>query len=636
MVLVVCVGTACGWGAYHAYVSEDTAILIGTPTASWIEADEPSSLKAQAVAPRATAFLRRFDLTTVPSEARVRVRSLRSHVLSVNGSFLEPLAQQETAWVRGSTYEITSALGEGENLVAIAVENDRGPPSLLVDGAIPELRSGPEWLVLQEEGGEEPVRLADEPMSNPLRADFPSSAEGLRRVAPQLAGAFLLCACATTAARRWRRASLMPIVTPSRLRWLLLGAWVALCLNNIAKLPLNNGFDTRGHFDYILAIIRKGRLPLANEGWQAFQSPLYHTIAAGLHEIATSFVSTKTALYTPRLLSMMCGVALIEIAFRSARRVFDGRRNLQTVATLVGGMLPMSVYICQEVGNEPLAGALGAGLLAACMAVPKDRGMASRISWGGWLGALFGLAVLAKVSALLLAPALAWVLWRDARGHGPRAALTEAGAMGVAASLVAGWIFVRNYLELGRVFVGGWDRGRGIDWWQDPGSRTVADFFRFGDALDHPVYSGVSGLWDGLYSTLWLDGYASSMTIRSAAPPWSWDYMVVLALLAAPLTLALIAGCFRIPWIEDRSRRTTLAMFAAVGACFVAAIAYVFLIVPIFSTVKATYALSLAPAIGILVAQGIEPLLGLRGGTTIVVGYLGAWVVCVVSAFWIR
>jgi hypothetical protein len=198
---------------------------------------------------------------------------------------------------------------------------------------------------------------------------------------------------------------------------------------------------------------------------------------------------------------------------------------------------------------------------------------------------------------------------------------------------VSGWYYARNWIYLGRPFVGGWDPARGIDWWQDPGYRTLSNLVGFGTALGRPMYAAVAGLWDGLYSTLWLDGFASSAMIRSVAPPWNYDFMVALAPLALPLSLALIAGTVLIPATLESSTRRGLAVSAASSLCFLAGIAYIYVLVPSYASVKATYALSMVPALGLLATNGLKPLVDSRWGRAVLTGYLSSWVSCVFAAF---
>jgi hypothetical protein len=327
---------------------------------------------------------------------------------------------------------------------------------------------------------------------------------------------------------------------------------------------------------------------------------------------------------------------LIALAYRSARRVFPTRTELQIVAIVIAGTMPMSFTICQEIGNEPLAGAIGAWLLDLCLLEITVRGRPFRASRAALLGAVFGLALLAKITLLLLLPAVAWILWVRGRERGTGDLLAAAASFLLASGLVSGWYFVRNWMLLGKPYMDGWDAARGIAWWQDPGYRTPSDLLRFGDALTRPVWSVLSGFWDGLYSTTWLDGTLSSQIASVAAPPWNYDFMVALAPMALPLTLAILVGIALIPATRPRSTRLALAMLAAVWLCFLGAIAYVFLTLPIYSTVKGTYALSLVPALGIFAARGVAGLMDRSWGRVALAGYLTSWACCVFAAFWVR
>jgi hypothetical protein len=622
------------WELKRVYTAQNSAILLDTATAGWIKPDKPIHLRFHIRLVNRAVFRRAFDLLTVPRGLTVRVRSFRDCQVFVNGILLEPEVTGSPHWVAGDLYEISSALHEGRNEVSVAVENRTGPPALLVEGGLPMLSTGPAWEVVSgERGTSGPVRLLAEGLSHPIQDAFPSAKDGVCRVAPFLAGAFLLGFVGTAyrSAKENRRPALT--VTPSRLRWLLLCGWMVLCTNGLVRLPPGIGFDVEGHLGYVGFILEHGRLPLATDGWQTFQSPLYYLLTATIFRIASMFVPSPDAisLNLARLVPILSGLALIEIAYRSAIRVFRGRPDLQSVAIVIAGTVPMSFYICQEIGNEPLAGALGAGVLYLCLREVTSPERLSPFANGALLGGLFGVALLAKVSAVLFTPVLAWVLWHRFRGRGVRSALTAGTGLVAATALVSGWYFVRNWIYLGRPFVGGWDP-RGMDWWQDPGYRTLPDLVRFGTALSRPMYALLSGLWDGLYSTLWLDGFASSMIVRAAAPPWNYDFMVALAPMALPLSLALVAGTVLIPATREPSTRAGLAVSAAAGLCFLTGIAYLYLTVPFYS-VKATYALSMVPALALLATSGLRPWVDSRWGQAVLNGYLSSWAFCVFAAF---
>jgi hypothetical protein len=632
--LFALVGTGF-WELKRVYTAQGAAILFDTPTARWIGADEPMNLLPHKSETRRTVFRRAFDLSTVPAGLTLRVRSFRDSRVLVNGIPIEPEERGSPHWIASDLYEISGALREGRNEVSIVVENLRGPPALLVEGGLPKLSTGPAWEVVAEAGTTAPARLLAEGLSHPIQGAFPSARDGLWRVAPFLAGAFLLGFLASIYLSATGNVRPMLMVTPSRLRWLLICVWTVLCTNGLIWLPPDVGFDVKAHLGYVGFILQHGRLPLATDGWQTFQSPLYYQLTAILSQIATVFVRSPNAIayYAARLVPVLSGLALIEISYRSALRVFRGRPDLQSVATVIAGTVPMSFYICQEIGNEPLAGALGAGVLYLCLREVTSPNRLSPLANGALLGALFGFALLAKVSAVLLTPVLVWVLWHRFRVRGVRSVLAAEAGLVTTTVLVSGWYFGRNWIYLGRPFVGGWDPARGIDWWQEPGYRTFPDLVHFGAAISRPMFAVLAGLWDGLYSTLWLDGFASSAMVRAVAPPWNYDFMVALAPMALPLSLALIAGTVLIPATREASTRAALAVSAVASLCFLAGMAYIYLTVPFYTSLKATYALSMVPALGLLATNGLRALVDSRWGRAVLSGYLSSWAFCVFAAF---
>ena len=141
-------------------------------------------------------------------------------------------------------------------------------------------------------------------------------------------------------------------------------------------------------------------------------------------------------------------------------------------------------------------------------------------------GVLLGLALLSKVTAVLLAPALlcAVVLRAGGSDRPLRRALRDAAVVAGCAALVAGWYYARNWVLLGAPFLGTWQPGVFAAWWQEPGYRSASQYLHFGEALAHPIYAAVVGLWDGLYSSLWLDSWLSGAISRqsgSGRPPCS-------------------------------------------------------------------------------------------------------------------
>jgi hypothetical protein len=316
---------------------------------------------------------------------------------------------------------------------------------------------------------------------------------------------------------------------------------------------------------------------------------------------------------TLRVFPLVCGAIQIELCWRALRYAFPGREDLQIVGTLVGGLLPMNLYISQVIGNEPLAGCLSAMVVVLIIRYLR---LPSQHRWPAFafMGLFLGLAMLTKVTAVLLVPPVLLAITygglaeHDRVKQGLVAAFMRIAVVLGVAFLVSGWYYTRNYLEMGRFFIGGWDASRGIVWWQDPGYRTLEQFYTFGESLFYPVYSAVTGIWDSLYSTFWMDGFLSGICLYDFRPPWNYGFMFAgtwFALLpSAAIAIGALASIVN-PLREDK--RVSFFCTLCVGI-YLSAILYLFLTVPTYSTGKATYALGLIPCFAVLCAEGFNIL----------------------------
>jgi hypothetical protein len=609
LVLAIGIGVIVPLGA-PLVAGPESSLLLPEAGARWVGLDAPLSPDTRKVRTQRVVFSRRFSLGQMPDEARLRVRAFRTATLRVNGRRIDADPDE---------VDLTPFLHAGQNELAVEVENDRGPPALLAYARDLEVSTPGGWRASAD--GSEWTRarpLAERPPFAFSR-EFPSAAESLARKLPYLAAFFLLGATGSLLLARHAQAG--------RVRWVLLGAWVALCANNLWKTPLSVGFDVLGHYRYIAYIVERGGLPLATEGWSMFQAPLFYAIAALQWSLTLGPLGPEQTAYLLRVLPMLCGLAQVEIAFRASRTVFPRRNDLQIIGTAVGGFLPLNIYISQAVGNEPLSGCLTAWLilLAFGLLAEPTRGSLPRACLG--LGVVFGLALLAKVSAVVLLPVILLLIVSVShlRRSSRRELFLSTTAFFLSSGLLAGWYYARNWVLLGRPFVGNWERGLGWDWWQDPGYRLLGDFVSFGESLRYPVYSSLMGFWDGLYSTFWLDGLLSGNSGAASSAAWNDEFMLATALLSLPLTLAALVGIahtLRRPFSE--AKRTLLFALACLGAYFVAYL-HMCLAVPIYSNVKSSYALGILPCVAILIASAFRLLPRNAASRAIVSGYLFSW-----------
>jgi len=637
------------WLRVSTWVTDpDVPLLLSDGKAEWILPDEPFHLSARRDRSQKVTFRKRFTPISgameVPEKTEIALRAFKLAAVSVNGKLIAEPSVDLDAWKSPLYLDLTPVLRSGTQEIHIQVFNRDGPAALLVNSASPELVTrGDGWEASRDGASWGAVRTAGEPRKAAIARQFPSTGASLLACLPVYLTVFLLTSLTAfwwqrTAARR--RSSVHLLLTPAGVRWALLGAWGILAVNNVLKVPEYVGFDSLPHLDYIRYVAERGTIPLANEGWQMFQSPLYYLVSAPLYNMFFAVFEPVTATRLLRVVPLAAGMLQVQLAYMAVRCVFPQRRDLQILGTIVGALLPLSLYVSQGLGNESVAGCLcGAVLVSTLGLIVADSPKPERALLP--LGFLLGLALLAKVTAVLLAPpvivSVAWRLWRcenDARKALRRAAKGVFVVL-VTTLVVSGWYYARNYIALGAPFLGGWDPAREIVWWQDPGYRTLGQLTRFGEALAFPVYAPTVGFWDALYSSFWADSYLSSLISFDSRPPWNYRFMVSGVLLALLPSAAMVLGAASTFTRSSRRRRTALVLVTASTAIYLAAVFDLYLMLPIYSTGKATYTVGLVVCYAILAATGLDLLTRRPILRPLVYGGVAAWAVSAYCSYFV-
>lgn len=602
------------------------ALLIPRGPARWILAAQ--DVTADAIPSRLTStYFRRDFFLDAPRAVALEIRALRSAQASVDGRLV--LGASDPARWKEPRRLTSGPLTAGAHRIDVAVANADGPPALRVYSEDAPLSSDAQWQVSRDGKAWLPARLADERTEIGLTAHFESAGAAAVRASPLCGLVFALVFALSWKFQAGRTPAWLEDM-PSKLRWALLALWAGLAINNWSKLSPEVGFDVIGHLNYIDYIVAHHRIPLANEGWQMFDAPLYHVLGAPLTVLES--VSPFFYLRVLRLISYACGAALVELCYRALRLAFPARGDLQGLGLVVGGLLPMNLYMSQSIGNEPLCAALSAAAivllwrLAKEPAPPKTRSLIA-------LGAVLGVAALAKATAFLLV-GLGAVFLFD-RIAAPRRALRGSAVVLAAAAAVCGWYYLRNWILLGRPFVGGWDPATGLSWWQMPGYRTPRQFVFDLRTLQHPVYASFAGFWDSLYSSFWLDGGLSAASDWKSRPPWDLTAMLAGAWWAVPMTVAILLGAAKA--VFGRDRRDPLRAFSALAvAAYLIAMLSLFLRVPFYCVSKATYTLGLLPCYAVLAASGFETLGRGRPARAALHALTACWALLSYGAYFVR
>jgi len=539
-------------------------------------------------------------------------------------------------WKNPRSVDLKQFLTPGLHEIRIVVLNHNGPPVVLAYSQTLGLFTGPNWEASEDGTAWGPVSVVNERKTAVLSQRFSTTFSALLTLLPLYFPLFLVCfiiLLLLPAAERKIPAFQKVRLRPSFVRWVLIAAWTLIAANNIAKIPLHVGFDVPDHYAYISYIAKKGTIPLATEGWQMFQSPLYYLFSAVLQLALAPLFNAENMQIALRIIPLFCGAMQVELTYRAMGYVFPGRDDLRALGTMLGGLLPMNLYLSQFVGNEPLSGVLSSAVIVMALGLlDSETGPLSRQKLLA-LGTLLGLALLTKITALLLVPPVMLLLLHSMLRKGVPLGRIINGmflCLGVVTA-VAGWYYIRNWIELGRPFVGGWDA---YLWWQDPGYRTMSDFLSFGESLIHPVLSTTNGFWDALYSSFWLDGTIGSTISYKFRPPWNYNFMISGAFLSVLPTAGILLGLIMAVGRPKTAKPGQIFSTYSVALYF-SALLYLYTTLPIYSTAKATYTIGLVPCYAILCMTGLDVITRNRYIAAAVSSLLICWAVASYCSYFV-
>lgn len=633
-----------------AYLATRPGMSVLPPggSAEWIVFPSPANVQAQFMGPRTTVFDWSFSLPVdaTPEHVTARVRALGHAELFVNDR-PAALSAPEGDGRRVRRADIAQALLPGLNRLRVNVTNAQGPPALwlAIAGDGWSLASDGWWTCTTAGSSSRYARPATAPVPVGAGSQVGGAERtwtALKRTWPTLlafaavAGTALAAAGRLSEGRRGRTgAGFSDWLGPALVGIGVL--WLALYANNRASLRHPTGFDVGKHFDYIRYIQQRKALPLADEGWEMHQPPLFYVLSAAVLGVFDVTIGSPASVDLIRALNFFAATAFILFATGCLRLLLPGRPAAQGAGLAVAAFLPMNLYMAHYLSNDILAAALGAGAVYACLrVVTADR---PETRWLVLTGVLAGAAVLTKVTAV---PVIVVVFAALAATLGARRERRLSfwgrilGVPLIAAALVSGWHFVRVWQHFGTPFVGSFDPQSGFRWWQDPGFVTVPYLLRFGRSLVEPFFSEFNGFPDGLYSTLWGDGLWGGVATRHGRAPWNYDLMTVGYLLALVPTAFIVCGFGAALVRLARSPSPAWAVLVALCAATALAVLYHFLRLPYACHVKAFYALPAAAALAAFAGLGFD-VLTLRFAVLRAAAALAlcVWAVTAYASYWV-
>ncbi len=648
-----------GWLALGSLRQPAIPFLASSGKADWILFPKPPEAAIHKVVPVTGEFQHGFVLSARPNSASISVRMFSQGMIVMNGKLVLTNGTTGANWKRITTVDVAPFLQAGSNFISATVVNATGPPALWLklDTAERSIVTGPQWQASLAGSVFVPaVRAADPPSvkpGNPLYGRE-TVASSLRRkwlllsVLAAIAGVltvFLpvwrLDATAADGPGRW---------IERHFRWVLPAGlavlWLVLFLNNLPQLAQLFGFDRDGHLQYIDYILQQQSLPLADAGWQMYQPPLFYVLSALLIAPFGWAASADGALLLLRGFAALIGLAHAGLIFLCLREIFPGKKSAQLFGAVLAAFLPASLYLSHHVTNENLSALLVTAAFWCLLRLGRPG--ASVLRWSVLAGLALGLAMLTKFSALLVIPvlllAVMWKVWLPSATTAERQTVTDTGSalrcglafMGVF-FLVCGWHYIRVWQHFGNPLIGNWDPRLAFAWWQDPGYRTGSWFTRFGDSLVVPLFSSLSSIADGLFSTLWTDGLCGGSTRMDFRPQWNYDLLNAGLVLGVFWTGLAVVGFWRV--IRQNSIRFQAEglLWLGVSAAFAFGLVYMALRVPSYGQVKFFYALPALLPLCVFATTGWDWLAQRGGAWRFLLNLiLVFWVLVVWFGFWIQ
>jgi len=199
-------------------------------------------------------------------------------------------------------------------------------------------------------------------------------------------------------------------------------------------------FDDQPLYDAVQQVLGTGARH--RRSFESTQAPLYYITAALVSWPMSDNVMLQ--LYIRRIVSAIFGMLTIVFVWAAVRQVSPGSPRLALFCATTVLFLPQFNFNSAYIANDVALNALGAATLYVWFKGLRDPAFDRYLIIAG---ALPGLAVLTKLSALAMLPALGLVVLF--RSKNIRHFSILAASTGAAFLVVTGWWFVRNIVTYG-------------------------------------------------------------------------------------------------------------------------------------------------------------------------------------------
>ena len=210
--------------------------------------------------------------------------------------------------------------------------------------------------------------------------------------------------------------------------------------------------DEYSHYSYVKFVHNFRQLPVQPnpavrpEELEFHQPPLYYVLAAFLFP-STDLIAGRPLLAL-RFMNILFSMLTILVVYWFGSSILPHKPF--TVANICAAvaLLPTYSYLSATMRNGTLAVLFASLGFYVCSKAVLDADQQRNARWS-WVGALAGLAILSKLSALGFAAAAGIMVW--ATSANLKIALHRAGWFCLGVMSTAGWWFLRNWMVYGHV-----------------------------------------------------------------------------------------------------------------------------------------------------------------------------------------
>lgn len=360
-----------------------------------------------------------------------------------------------------------------------------------------------------------------------------------------------------------------------------IGLIFLLQLHNLSLFPLSRGFDAGGHLEYVNFLKSNSRIPLAYEGWELYQPPLYYLV-----------ISLLSFPFGVKIIGLLMWLLLAFTSYKFFQKKFNNI-NISFIGTFITSSLPVVLYLTYTISNEFFSGVLISIALVYYVSFYKPANNSKII-----LGILIGLSFLAKSTAFILILSIALDQLILARGKIIKTVKDLLLPFGIS-FLMSGWFYLRNWILFGGPFISSYDFPKIYPLTQTIVPRNLIFFLSLKGFLTMDLFrSQHYSFLSGTFFSWFYDGHNVIIPVQEYS-----KIGAILVLFSLPIFIFFLIGYVK-EYFVKKNKNVIFLLYSTL--LFIGYVAYNFRL-PYYSTVKGVFLISAVIPFGYFFIKGIMP-----------------------------